>query len=1012
MNIFSRLAARTLRVNYVRTLVSLCGIVLSSLLLTAIFTSVETLSNLLVTSTIAASGSWQVAYTDASQNDVQDALADTRVTASAQVERYGYALADSSEENDGYFTYFSLSSLPRENQDDQVLPSIALSEGRLPQNSHEVIIPECLRGYTSDEGFDTDGFEQSNSFMVGTTVGMALGKRQMTSGGQLVDLDENYSVQIDKQGDVTEELVGVAPMRTFTIVGMYSMEGAQNEFWDNPAGYTFITRDDDGIEPIYSTLYVRADGLKTYLEIEGLAHRFDADNGTVSATLHNSLLTYQGLTEDTPASAAFWAIGCLLSGIVLAASVTLVYNSFAISIAERIRQFGLLSSMGASKRQLRVAIFTEAAALGLVGIPAGILLGIASTRAAFALSQDGLLALLYGNGAIETTDAVVNIVVTAPVLLGIVAVEAVTLLASTAVPAIRASRASAVDALRQPRDSRNTQAGLRKHSARILPSWAKRIRQTATQRIDRAYLALGGVAHLLARRNLNRPNSKGRIAVLSLAISVALLVLSGALIQYLEQVVDIVGTQGVDITAYLDREIQQDETVTDLLADVQRVGDKLVNANEATLVGYSSFISSYGSLSSGVYNAHALDTIQNETSALANDAPTVIDDSYYGIIHIQFVDDESWRAYIESLGLDADRYCDPGKPVAVGFNGAYQQWDGKRYVVRSFSNTGTATLYTCIQAIDQSSPDAIKAAKDGQPEMEYYLYDESATVIRRPIEDVVQGSYEMPIGAIVDTAPACAEDTGVFSPMIFLPISALETISNAATPTVDSVRAQEQAAGISLHSRWSENNPFSFYPSDDGSGDYRMFPLSITYSFASANPRQATEQLSRELNTMLNNRAVYPYGAANDADESMRTQRAIILSVKIFTGCFAGITTLIAVANVFNTISTSFVLRRREFAVLRSIGMDNKMFRKMIVRECASYAVRGLALGLILAFAAIGGLLFIAGGVLVDAALALPPTWIALAALVVLFVLAISTAYALRKSNTGNVVESLREDLA
>lgn len=56
MNIFSRIAARTLKVNYVRTLVSLFGIMLSSLLLTAIFGSVETLSNLLVTSTIDASG--------------------------------------------------------------------------------------------------------------------------------------------------------------------------------------------------------------------------------------------------------------------------------------------------------------------------------------------------------------------------------------------------------------------------------------------------------------------------------------------------------------------------------------------------------------------------------------------------------------------------------------------------------------------------------------------------------------------------------------------------------------------------------------------------------------------------------------------------------------------------------------------------------------------------------------------------------------------------------------------
>lgn len=292
MNIFSRIAARTLKVNYVRTLVSLFGIMLSSLLLTAIFGSVETLGNLLVTSTIDASGSWQIAYTNANKNDIQDALSDKRITASAEVERYGFALADSSEENDGYFTYFSLSSLPKENQDERILPNITLAEGRLPQTSSEIIIPEPLRGYTYDEGFKHDGFEQSSSFMVGSTVGMALGTRRAKSEGQYIDLDENYSVQIDERGDVTEELVNVAPMRTYTIVGMYSMEGTQNEFWDNPAGYSFITYDDNGIEPVHSTLYVRADSLSSYQEIEGLSHRFDRGNGAVSATLHNNLLTY------------------------------------------------------------------------------------------------------------------------------------------------------------------------------------------------------------------------------------------------------------------------------------------------------------------------------------------------------------------------------------------------------------------------------------------------------------------------------------------------------------------------------------------------------------------------------------------------------------------------------------------------------------------------------------------------------------------------------------------------
>ena len=288
-------------------------------------------------------------------------------------------------------------------------------------------------------------------------------------------------------------------------------------------------------------------------------------------------------------------------------------------------------------------------------------------RAAFALSQDGLLALLYGNGAIESANATIHVMVSAPVLIGIIAVEAATLLASTAVPAIRASKATAIDALRQPRDPQGTLANHRLYAAITRPLRRRGILRDFSRKIDEVYISFGGIPHLLARRNLNRPNSKGRIAVVSLAISVALLVLSGALIQYLEQTVDIVGTQGVDITAYLDREIQEGESVTDLLADARTVGDKLESQSDAELVGYSSFLSSYGSLSNGVYNARALDSIQSETDALSDDPPTIIDDSYYGIIHLEFVDDESWSSYIESLGLNKDEYCGRRQSRSRGF---------------------------------------------------------------------------------------------------------------------------------------------------------------------------------------------------------------------------------------------------------------------------------------------------------------------------------------------------------
>lgn len=1007
MNIFSRLAARTLKVNYARTIVSLCGIVLSSLLLTAIFSSAETLSNLLVTSTISTSGSWQVAYQNVTKQDVDDALSDKRVSASAEIERYGYALADSGDEGDEYFTYFSLSSMPKQAKSEDVAPQISLVEGRLPNNSHEIIIPESIRGYTYDEGFESDGFQQSNSFMVGTTIGMALGARQLSMDGEKSLLDESYSVQIDDRGNVAEELVDVSPMRDFIIVGIYSVEGSQNEFWDSPAAYPFITFDDDGIDPIYSTLYVRADGLDNHKDIERLAQRFDNIDDAVGATLHNNLLTYQGLTRDTPASVAFWSIAYLLSAIVLAASITLTYNSFAISISERARQYGLLSSIGASRRQLRVAVFTEAAMLALIGIPVGILLGMASTRAAFELSHDGLIALLYGNGAIESADAAISVSISGGIVLGIAIVEALTLLLSTAIPAVRASKVSAVDALRMPRDPDGIKKDRRHETAKgcATPLMA------LSRWLDSAYLAFGGVPHLLARRSLKRPNSKGRIAVASLAISVALLVFSGALVQYLEKMVDIVGTNDVDVTTYLDRDIQEEETISSLIADSESVAKRLEKASGANLLGYSSLIASYGSLAAGAYNEHALDSVYSETELSDESGPTVVDGKYYGLINLEFVDDASWRSYIDELGLDQDEYCDADHPRGIAYNGVTHQWDGKRYMVRSFSDIGDATLYTCIEALDNTSPAGVKVGLDGRPEIEYYRYDESASTIQRPIDKAVQDTYDLPIGAIADTAPACAADLSVLYPVIILPVSALETISNAAEPAVNRARAEEQLQGLSTHSRWSENNPFSFFPVDGSENVYKP-PLSTTYSFSADNPRQAADNLKRELNSLLNNRAVYPYGTAVDATESTRTQRAIILAVKIFTGCFAGITTLIAVANVFNTISTSLVLRRREFAVLRSMGMDNMMFRKMIIRECASYAVRGLACGMLLAFCAISLIFNIAGGVFIDVAFAMPLRWIGLSAVLVLFVLTLSTIYALRKCDRGSIVESLRDDLA
>ena len=141
-----------------------------------------------------------------------------------------------------------------------------------------------------------------------------------------------------------------------------------------------------------------------------------------------------------------------------------------------------------------------------------------------------------------------------------------------------------------------------------------------------------------------------------------------------------------------------------------------------------------------------------------------------------------------------------------------------------------------------------------------------------------------------------------------------------------------------------------------------------------------------------------------------RDARAMSFTVQVFLVCFAAILALIAVANVFNTIASGMMLRTREFAALRSAGMGERAFRRMILAECADYALRGLVLGAALALAvelvlwramslSVSGLEF-----------AVPWGHLALAFAVVVGVLAASVAYALRKTHAMNLVEALRAE--
>ena len=148
------------------------------------------------------------------------------------------------------------------------------------------------------------------------------------------------------------------------------------------------------------------------------------------------------------------ALATVVLGIVMASSVMLIRNSFSISVAQRTRQFGLLSSIGATKRQLRGVVLREAAFLAAVGVPIGVLVGYAGTAAVLWGAQGLISSWIADWWGANPADVELRLAFSPLALLAAVALSVVTVMLSARGPARRAASFTAIDAIRSAADVR------------------------------------------------------------------------------------------------------------------------------------------------------------------------------------------------------------------------------------------------------------------------------------------------------------------------------------------------------------------------------------------------------------------------------------------------------------------------------------------------------------------------------------------------------------------------------
>ena len=766
--------------------------------------------------------------------------------------------------------------------------------------------------------------------------------------------------------------------------------------------------------PVRTTSIYLATNLKNRTEIDGLiedytgnphaifnggGNRGDIENmkGQTAAYSHYSLMRYQGMTDDRSIWGTLYTLALILSAVVIGASISLIYNSFAIAVSERTRQFGLLSSLGASKRQLRRTVYAEASMLAAIGIPIGLLVGLAGTYVVFAFAGEGIGMLIDQEAFAKTGFSTIAI---NPAVLALSALLAViTVFISATIPAWRASRISAVDAIRGSRDvrlSRSERREMRKNRR-------AGARGTSFGRIfDNLRLRTAGVPGLLAHRNLTRASAKGRVAVASLAVSVALIIISGGISHYLNYLTQVVDNGGSDIEVSLNRRLELDETTSDGLKEIEDAYRALATVDGATGEGHMLFTSLCASFEPGMVDYGELSS-QSEHYDMP-DRGITDDGTVFAPASVLFLDDSSWNQILEENGLDRKRFGDPKNPVAVALNGT-QSNDGKRYSVRDlFSSTGTANLLTNIASVDNAM--FVEAGvDDGEPVARYEGYGEGDEArfdengepiydkVARPLDEVLLDSYELPVGAIVKTFPSPIKAYASIWPTLVLPVSALPTLAASSEGIIDDKDVSSLAT------------PFAFH-SEEGTYGNTMYAY---LSFGAEDARAVEIGMNEIIADKITGSKWYRTYLSNNA-ENARAERLIGETVQLFINCFILITGAIAVANVFNTLTNSIILRRREFAMLKSIGMGQRAFWRMIALECFSYAWRGLAIGL-----ALGAVVtfFIYQAMMMSfegLGFVVPFGWVIAAVGVVIAVLAVSTAYALRKSSSGSIVQTLRED--
>lgn len=867
MKILNEITKKYLKLNRKRTIVTIIGIILSGAMISAVTTLAVTFQNFMIRVEIAESGEWQSMLKDVTYQEIEQIEKKKEIKETLIMKPISIAQNPYSEDEFIYLYGYEKEALEKMNG--------RLLEGRMPENEQEIVLSRTF----------FDGKE--NEPKIGEKVTFVLGKR-MLDGEEMIS-----------QRKQEKETFLASETKTYTVCGKMQKPVFETSRDHYTSGITLLNRNQIKAEDKVNIGLIHKQVKNTYQNTEKIAEElglyqkgYDTSLKIYDVDYNSYVLAYQGVSDDLGFNGMLYSVCGILIVVIMIGSILVIYNSFAISVSERKKQFGMLASLGATKKQIKKSVLYEGVVVGSIGIPFGILAGIGGIAITLKI-VDQLLEPMFAEVGWH-----LSLCVSWTSILIAVMFIALTIYLSVMLPAKKASKISPIEAIRQTTD---------------IKAKAKKLKT------KKWIYHVFGISGELAMKNLKRSKKRYRTTVISLVISIVLYLATSGFVGYMFEGFDTVYTTvEYDYMILLNAMKEEEE----LLQKLRTNAVEKLTACKQEVIRLEIPSEKLNEKIKQAFNE------ENEKYGMKK-----IEETYDLTARIYALDEQTYQEYLKKLGL--------------------KQLDEDEYILVNYVN-----LLTSYQL--ESEILNYNAQEEIQSPIFQYNYDEETEETK---EEQI-GTRKMKLAKVTKELPFGIQENTLPGSATF--ITSKENFS----------KIQRQVENREMEVMVKANNAKQF------------------------------EETIKELKEQ------YPKAGLENiynVKEQMQQMKNLKLIIEIFLYGFIFLISAIGVSNVFNTISTNITLRRREFANLKSIGMTNKQFKKMLNLECIFYGTKallyGIPLGILVCF-----LLNQAFGNMLAFLFEIPWNSIFVSVIAIYFVVFATMLYASRKVKKENIIDVIRDD--